>query len=171
MPAYRVDSQRSSMVVRARSTVHDTSTTWNGITGQLEADAATLDSAGATGSFHIDMMSYDAGDWLKNRKLKKDFDLAGHPTAAFELSSISDVKPGATDSARFSATATGVLRWRGKELTLTIRGEGRLNADEIAATGTFDLDIRQLGLQPPRFLMFKVEDEVTVEVTLHARAI
>ena len=180
MPVYRVDSQRSRIVVRARSSVHDTSTTWSQITGQLDADAATLDSAGATGSFQVDMMSYDAGDWLKNRKLKKDFDLPGHPTATFELQQVSDVKPAGpaasgdapgSEAARFSATAIGLLRWRGKELTVTVRGDGQMTGDALHADGAFELDIRQLGLQPPRFLMFKVEDEVTVEITIHARAV
>ena len=39
----------------------------------------------------------------------------------------------------------------------------------LAATGTFDLDIRKLGMAAPRFLMFKMEDQVRVEVTLQGR--
>ena len=33
-------------------------------------------------------------------------------------------------------------------------------------TGTFELDIKQLGLAAPKFFVFKMEDEVTVEVTV-----
>jgi len=41
-----------------------------------------------------------------------------------------------------------------------------LSATAFDATGTFELDIRTLGLQAPKVLMFKVQDEVTVEITL-----
>jgi hypothetical protein len=33
----------------------------------------------------------------------------------------------------------------------------------------FDLDVRSFGVDPPRFLMFKVENVVSVEVSLAAR--
>ena len=92
MPIYRVDSQRSGIVVRARSSIHDTNTTWDTLSGRVEADPATLDSAGATASLVVDMTSYDAGDWLKNRKLKKDLDLARHPIATFDVTALRDVR-------------------------------------------------------------------------------
>lgn len=168
MPGYRVDSAQSRLIVRARSSIHDTLTTWKSISGDIAADPGTLDSAGATASFTVDMTAFDAGDWLKNRKLKNDLDLANHPRATFELKELRDVKR--TTEGEFQATALGVLRWRGREVELTISGQGAMDADQVAATGTFDLDIRTLGVEPPRFLMFKVESEVTVEVTLRARA-
>ncbi|MCG8425199.1 MAG: YceI family protein [Proteobacteria bacterium] len=168
MPIYRVDSQRSGIVVRARSSIHDTNTTWDTLSGRVEADPATLDSAGATASLVVDMTSYDAGDWLKNRKLKKDLDLARHPIATFDVTALRDVRQ--KDRGQFSATADGVLRWRDRELSLTVTGQGIIDNTRIEATGSFDMDIRELGVQPPRFLMFKVANEVTVEVTLHARA-
>ena len=36
----------------------------------------------------------------------------------------------------------------------------------VEATATFELDIKKLGLSAPRFLMIKMEDEVSVEVTV-----
>ena len=53
------------------------------------------------------MTAFDAGDWLKNRKLRKDFELDGHPTATFTLERVSDV---VRDGAKFTAKAEGVLR-------------------------------------------------------------
>jgi polyisoprenoid-binding protein YceI len=151
----------SRLRVTARSKVHDTSTVWDTISGQVEADAATLASASAR--LAVDMSRFDAGDWLKNRKLRKDYELDQHARAEFELTALDGV---VADGDRFRATARGTLRWRGKVLPLAIAGEGRLAGDRIEATGTFELDIRALGLSAPRFLMFKVEDEVAVEVVL-----
>jgi polyisoprenoid-binding protein YceI len=158
----------SKLVVTARSRLHDTSTTWSAVSGDVEADPATLALTGAKATFTVDMTRFDAGDWLKNRKLRKDFDLDAHARATFELTALTDVVPGG--DGRFRATAKGVLAWRGRTLPLTIAGEGTLGDRDLRAVGRFELDIRQLGLAAPRFLLWKVEDEVAIEVTLHGSA-
>ncbi|HPH69573.1 MAG TPA: YceI family protein [Kofleriaceae bacterium] len=153
----------SQLSVKARSSVHDTVTVWNKVTGTLTADVETLATAGAEAAATVDMTEFDAGDWLKNRKLRKDYDMDAHPRATFELSNLSNVvRTGQT----FTATAHGVLGWRGKRVNVAIAGKGTLSATAFDATGTFELDIRNLGLQAPKVLMFKVQDEVTVEITL-----
>ena len=156
---YQVKS--GSLTVKARSRLHDTTTTWNKVTGDVDADAETLATAGARATFRVDMTAFDAGDFLKNRKLRKDFDLEKHPQATFTLTGLRDV---VGEGGKFRATADGVLRWRGREVTLTVAGEGTLDDKRLAAVGRFELDIRKLGMSAPRFLMFKMEDEVTVEV-------
>jgi polyisoprenoid-binding protein YceI len=163
---YRITA--GTLTVQARSRVHDTTTVWNKITGEVDADPDTLATAGATARFEVDMTAFDAGDFLKNRKLRKDFDLAGHPTAAFTLRSVTNVvRTGAT----FTATAEGVLAWRGKQVGLVLQGRGTLDAMTVEASATFELDIRDLGLSAPRFLMFKVEDEVTVAVEIRGAVV
>jgi polyisoprenoid-binding protein YceI len=157
---YRVESGR--LKVEARSRVHDTTTTWDKISGDVDADPDAIESAKAT--FTVDMTSFDAGDWLKNRKLRKDFDMDGNPRATFTLGRVSEV---VRDGAKFTAKAEGVLRWRGKEVALVLSGTGSLDAGRLEASGTFVLDIRQLGLSAPRFFMIKMEDEVAVDVSVH----
>ena len=158
---YRVSSGK--LTVQARSKLHDTTTVWDKVTGDVEADADTLATAGAHATFHVDMTSFDAGDWLKNRKLKKDFEMEAHPKATFELRAVKDV---VRDGAKFTATAEGVLRWRGKEVVLALAGRGTLDTMRVEASATFVLDIKRLGLQAPRFLMIKMEDEVSVDVSV-----
>lgn len=152
---------RGRLVVKARSSVHDTTTTWDKLTGEAEADPDAIDAA--TAQVTVDMTSFDAGDWLKNRKLRKDFALEDHPTATFQLEKVSSVQ---RDGAKFTATAEGTLRWRGKQVPLTLTGHGSLDDKTLSATASFELDIKLLGLTPPKLFMFKVEDVVTVEVTL-----
>jgi len=161
---YRVTTGR--LTVQARSRVHDTTTVWNKITGEIVADPDTLATAGATARFEVDMTAFDAGDFLKNRKLRKDFDLAGHPTASFTLERLTGVVRNGPD---FIATAEGVLTWRGRKVGLVLVGHGKLDDMGVNASATFELDIRTLGLSAPRFLMFKVEDEVTVAVTIEGQ--
>ncbi len=161
---YRVDSGK--LTVQARSKLHDTTTVWDKVTGEVEADANAIEAARAT--FAVDMASFDAGDWLKNRKLKKDFDMDAHPRATFELRAVKDV---VRDGAKFTATAEGVLRWRNKEIVLAIAGRGSVDDTRVEASATFELDIRKLGLSAPRFLMIKMEDEVSVEVSVRGAVI
>jgi polyisoprenoid-binding protein YceI len=153
----------SSLTVQARSMIHDTKTVWSAVSGDVTADPATLATTGAVATFDVDMTVFDAGDFLKNRKLRKDFEMEAHPKATFTLTGLRDV---VGEGGRFRAKADGVLRWRGREVPLVVDGEGTLDGTKLAATGTFELDIRKLGLSAPRFLMIKMDDEVTVKVKL-----
>ena len=171
---YRVTS--GTLTVRARSRIHDTTTVWNRVTGEIVADPDTLAGApvlapapadarpaGTSARFEVDMTAFDAGDFLKNRKLRKDFALEAHPRASFVLTALQGVVRTGT---AFTATAVGTLEWRGKRVELTLSGRGTLDPMAMEASATFELDIRTLGLSAPRFLMFKVEDEVTIAATI-----
>ena len=163
MPTYRV-AAGSVLTVKARSRIHDTTTVWDTIAGTVEVDPETVaTTSAATVDIAVDMTKFDAGDFLKNRKLRKDFDLEAHPRATFSLTGLEGVT---RDGAKLAATARGILRWRGKEVPLTIQGTGTLDARSLHVRASFDLDIRHLGLSAPRFLIFKMEDEVTIDVVL-----
>ncbi len=164
MATYRIDG--GTLVVKATSKLHDTTTTWNKVTGTVTADPETLGSVGATASFDVDMTVFDAGDWLRNRKLRGDFALDDHPRATFELRSLREVvRTGPT----FTATAEGVIKWRGKEAMVTMKGQGKLDDASVEASATFDFDIRKLGMTAPRFLVIKMSDEVTIEVRVKGK--
>jgi polyisoprenoid-binding protein YceI len=149
------------LTVKARSSVHDTTTVWDSISGNVEASADAIEQAKAT--FTVDMTKFDAGDFLKNRKLRKDFDMDGNPTATFTLDRVSDVQ---RDGTKFTAKAQGTLRWRGKDVQLVLTGSGSLDDTHVEAKASFELDIKKLGLSAPRFFVFKMEDEVAIEVSV-----
>ena len=168
MPRYRV-AAGSRLSVKARSRIHDTTTVWDSIDGEVEVDPDTVaTTAVARVAVGVDMTKFDAGDFLKNRKLRKDFALEAHPLASFALTGLTGVvRSGAT----FTATARGVLDWRGVQIELVLAGRGTLDDMRVEASATFELDIRRLGLSAPRFLMFKVEDEVTVDVAIRGTVV
>ncbi|MBT8495390.1 MAG: YceI family protein [Deltaproteobacteria bacterium] len=163
---YRIDSSRSKIVVMARSSVHDTETVWSKMSGYIEVDPENP-SAGATAVIDVDMSEFDAGDWLKNRKLKKDLDVSRYPKATFTLDSLADVKG---DTARTEAKATGTIDWRTRKAKVEATGHASLSASEVQAEASFDLDVRDVGVKPPKILMFKVEEVVSVKVELRASA-
>lgn len=167
MPLYRVDSGASRVESRARSSIHDTTTRWGALRGEIEASPETLAAEGARARFTLDMSDFDAGDWLKNRKLKKDLQLERYPEAVFELDALEAVEE--KEDGSFTARARGRIAWRGSEAEVVIEGSAKLDQSSLEARGRFELDVTRLGVSPPRFLMFKVEDTVEVEVELTAR--
>jgi polyisoprenoid-binding protein YceI len=159
---YRVTG---TVTVSARSNIHDSRAVWHKLTGQVNADPHALEAATATLS--VDMAAFDAGDWLKNRRIRNDFDVERNPTATFQLTRVTDVK---RDGNRFEATATGTLTWRGAEIPLTVAGKGVVDAQRLEAAASFSLDITRFGVKPPKILMFKVEDVVAVDVAIAGSA-
>ncbi len=166
MPQYTIDPQASKLTVKARSSVHDTEIVWTGITGTVDA-AAGEDAANMKASVSVDMTTADAGDWLKNRKMRKDMQFDKHAEAQFTLESVNDL---AQDGERMTATIHGTLKWRGKSVSVTAQGEGSLGARQLTAKGSFDIDMTKLGITPPKVLMIKVEDVVNCTIELLATA-
>ena len=164
MPSYTIDSQSSKLVVTARSSVHNTDTHWQGFSGNIDAEPGKLETLQA--SIAVDMTTADAGDWLKNRKLRKEMNFDKHPRASLAVESLSDVQQ---DGDSISATLHGTLSWRGKSVPIVAKGDGTLTDSELRASGTFDLDMTKLGIKPPKVLMIKMESVVSCRVELCAR--
>lgn len=166
LTTFAVDPAASRVVVVARSSVHDTETLWDKLSGEIEADPEKLGVEPTRASIVVDMRSFDAGDWLKNRKIKQDLDVAAHPNAEFVLEELTNV---VEEDGAFRAVAIGVLSWRGREVRIEATGVGAVSQDLIEASASFELDVTTLGVKAPKILMFKVEDVVTIDVTLVAR--
>lgn len=163
MTTYEVTSGR--IVVTARSMVHDTRATWDRVTGRVAVDLAAP-GAGATATLEVDMRAFDAGDRLKNWKLKSDLDPDRWPSATFRLTGLT---VGTQAGERLDARAVGQLGWRGREVEVTATGAGTLAAARLEADARFDLDVRTLGVTPPKVLLIKVDPIVSVTVTLAGR--
>ncbi|HET6612341.1 MAG TPA: YceI family protein [Kofleriaceae bacterium] len=156
------------VVVRATSSLHDTVTTWARVAGEIRADPDRLaDPGGAAVTVAVDMTDLSAGDFLRNRKLKKDLDVAAHPEATFRLARVVEVTRDERTGA-FEARAEGTLAWRGREVTLEVTGTGTIDDRHVDAQAAFSLDVTTLGVKPPRFLMLKVAEVVAVTVEIRA---
>jgi polyisoprenoid-binding protein YceI len=166
-PRYVIDGAASRVLVRARSSIHDTETRWSALSGTIDADPDDLAGGAVAAEIAVDMTRHDAGDFLRNRKLRKDLEVDRFPEARFRLAGLRDVV--ARGGGSFAAAADGAIAWHGREVAVVAAGEGAFAGDELRASARFELDVRGFGVEPPRFLMFKVEDVVSVEVSLVAR--
>ena len=156
--------QAGEVVVTARSSIHDTRTVFSRLSGTIAIDPAAPE-AGASAEVAVDMRAFDTGDRLKNWKLKSDLDPERHPTATFRLARL---EVAAAEPLR--AAASGTLAWRGRDVEVRARGEGTISPEAIRARAVFELDVRALGVEPPKIFFLRVESVVRVEVSLSARA-
>lgn len=154
---------RGRVVVKARSSIHDTTAVWSELSGTIDFDPARPEEAAA--EVVVDMRIFDAGDRLKNWKLKGDLEPDKHPHAVFRLSRLDGVT---ASGESLSATAIGSLEWRGKKADIRATGSATATPAKIEAKCSFELNVRHLGVQPPKILMFKVEEVVLVSVELSA---
>ncbi len=162
MAQYRVS--RGRVAARARSSLHDTTTTWTKLAGELEV-LPDEPMRAAQARIVVDMREFDAGDRLKNWKLRSDLEPDRHPEAVFTLSAIEEAQP--LGGGAWRAVARGTLAWRGRTTAVLARGEAQFADDSVHARATFSLDVTRLGVTPPKILFLKVENvvEVTVELT------
>ena len=159
--------QRGTVTVTARTSVHDTTTRFSRLAGTIDFDAD--DPAAARAELAIDMRAFDAGDGFKNWKLKDVIDADAHPTATFTLARFDEIRE--ATAGRWTATALGQVRWRGHQPMVKVKGQASVDRRTIDARASFDLDLRELGMTPPRFLLVAVDDIVSVQVSLFAAGV
>jgi polyisoprenoid-binding protein YceI len=159
--------QRGKVEVLAKSSVHDTTTQFSKLEGTIDFNPD--DTSTAKADLTVDMRVFDAGDRLKNWKLKSDIDPDQWPTATFTLARFEDIHE--ITAGQWSATAVGQLRYRGKSPIIKVKGKASVDRRSIDAKATFSLDMpKDLGMKAPKVLMFKIEDVVSVQVDLVAFA-
>jgi polyisoprenoid-binding protein YceI len=160
----RYKLQRGQVEVKARSTIHDTTTRFAKLEGTIDFDA---DATAAThADLALDMRVYDAGDRLTNWKLKSELEPDKHPTATFTFARFAEIHE--VTGGNYTAVALGQLAWRGKVTDIKVKGKATVDRRAIEATASFELNVRALGITPPKILMLKVEDVVLVQVSFFA---
>ncbi len=103
-----------------------------------------------------------SGNALQDREMWKLIDSRRFPTVAADLRSLE--QDGAAGRYKASGDITLAGRQRRYEGNLTLVHDGQ----RLRVEGELRVDIRDFGIVPPRFLMFKVEPEVNVRLHLVA---
>jgi hypothetical protein len=168
MPAGRYAITKGEVVVKIRSSIHDSITVWSKPGGFITLDPEAP-ANGPNSEITLDMRVFNAGDRLKNWKVKSDLEPDKYPEAKFQLSRIESLRE--PTAGTFEGIALGIILWRGKSAEIRAKGTAVIDRRTIEAKATFELNVRSLGVEPPKILMFKVEEVVTVEVTLAATAL
>jgi polyisoprenoid-binding protein YceI len=165
---YRIIPERSTVSIHARSNVHPIHTTTPGLEGFVDLEVASdggvdLD-AQTSAQLSLAVRRLSSGNSLEARELQKRIDGRRYPTITGVLEAIERAN---TDSCyRVTGTVTFRGRARRHQDEMSIR---RLDDDTLTLAGQSRFDIRDFGMEPPRFLMLKVDPEVQVAVDIIAR--
>lgn len=160
-------SADSKLDFEARSSLHPVHGSASNLAGFVDAefDGDAL-AADPPPKMHVEVPveQLRSGNTLQDREMWKLIDSRRFPIIVADLRSAeADAAPG---HYKASGDITLAGRQRRYEGLLTVEREG----ERLHVGGELRVDIRDFGLQPPRFLMFKVEPEVNVRLRLWAAA-
>src|SRR5690606_13688149 len=125
--------ERGRVLVTARSSIHDARTERSVVTGIAEVVPAEV-AVDPRLAVEVDMTRFDAGDLLRNRKVRKDREVDRHHLARVTLGGLEEVT---TTADGFAARVRGHLAWHDRSIEVVARGNGRLDGHGFQASATF----------------------------------
>ena len=163
---YEVSSPESSLVVDARSTLHNVKATTSDLSGYVvaawNADGSLAPAPPAVMHVEFPVDSVRSGNGIQDREMRKLVDSARFPKVAGDLRSVEHISPGRY-KASGEITLAGRARTYGGEFSIVKDG------DSLTVEGELGVDIRDFGLKPPNLLILKVDPVVRIRVRLVAR--
>lgn len=160
-----VSPSESKLDFEAASTLHPVHGSATGVSGYVDAEfaegALVIDPAPAM-HVEIPVERLRSGNEMQDREMWKLIDSRRFPILAADLRALAAGAGGDRYRASGDVTFAGRVRRYDGDLAIARSGDG------ILVEGDLALDIRDFGIQPPRFLMFKVLPDVKVRLRLRA---
>jgi DNA-binding PadR family transcriptional regulator/polyisoprenoid-binding protein YceI len=163
---FRLDPERSAVLIDVRSTVGPLSFGTLGVTGTFcvaMADGALHPDVVPSGRITIDVSALNSGNRLYDAELARRIDARRYPTAALELHRCETSGPGNRYRLAGELTFHGVTRLAEGTVKLDALSNRRL-----VVTGEQIFDIRDFAIPSPTMLMLRIFPDVRVR--LHAEA-
>jgi len=162
---FRISPERSELWAEARSTLHPVRIHTAGLEGVVEVEAgdgATPPRLGTPTHVEVETQRLRSGNALIDGELQRRLDARKFPHIRGELRSVA---ADATGRSRLTGELTlhGVTRTLDVEVTIR-----RLDSRTLQIDGGRAIDMRDFGLPPPSFLMFRMQPEVQVRARLVA---
>jgi DNA-binding PadR family transcriptional regulator/polyisoprenoid-binding protein YceI len=164
--SFRLDPERSAVLIDVRSTVGPLSFGTLGVNGTFRvaiADGALQPDVVPSGCITIDVSALNSGNRLYDAELSRRIDARRYPTAALELRRCETSGPGNRYRLAGELTFHGVTRLA--EGTVKIDA---LSNRRLVVTGEQIFDIRDFAIPSPTMLMLRIFPDVRVR--LHAEA-
>ncbi len=161
MREWVIDSKRSRIEVRAKSTLHDSRSS-GPLRGRVTGEPEALESS-AGGVVEVPVESFDFGNKLQTMAVLSKIDASRHPVARF-------VVAGAEVLSRnpWRVRVSGALDYRGRKTAFSFEATGSISETALEARAELPVNLPAIGVTPPSLLFMKVADEVLVSVVLVA---
>jgi hypothetical protein len=164
---FRLDSERSAVLIDVRSTVGPISFGTIGLSGSVEAvlvDGVLQTDILPSGCLTIDVTGLNSGNRLYDAELLRRIDARRFPTASVELRECAPSGPGSRYHLAGELTFHGVTR--PAEGTVSVEA---LSEDRLVIAGEQVFDIRDFAIPSPTVLMLRIYPDIRVR--LHAEAV
>jgi len=148
----------------ASSPLHPITTVIGGVSGELSVNWAEPEKT-ATGTVRVNVSQLQSGGRVRDWNVRRHLDVKQWPESTFELETVS-----LGSQEPWVADIRGVLTFRGQTQSMALRATTDADEERIVVHSDFPLCLPEWGLTPPRFLVLKVEDVVSVHVHLYASA-
>ena len=164
MPRFRLVPDRSELWAEARSTLHSVPVHTTGLTGTLELEMHG-DRLVLVPPTHVELETQRlrSGNALVDGELRRRLDSRKFPCIRGELTRSTAGKGEGTARLTGELTLHGATRTLDVEVTLR-----QLDPRTLEIEGARAIDMRDFGLPPPSFLIFKMQPEVQVKLRLIA---
>ena len=159
MARYRLVPERSKIWADARSSLHPIKVETTGLEGFVEmtiVDGHIDTAAPVSGSIELDASLLKTGNGLYDRELANRLEMRKYPRVRGRVISVKALDSGAYH-------VQGEMTLRGQ--TSPVEGDVKMrmiDATTVEFQGEQTIDIRNFGLEPPKFLMLKVYPDVKV---------
>jgi PadR family transcriptional regulator PadR len=164
---FRLDPERSAVIIDVRSTVGPLSFGTKGVSGSIQAalvDGVLRTDITPTGRLTIDVTMLNSGNRLYDAELLRRIDARRFPTASVELRECAPSGPGLRYRLAGELTFHGVTR--AAEGTVCVES---LSDRRLVVTGEQVFDIRDFAVSSPTMLMLRIYPDIRVR--LHAEAV
>lgn len=158
MTRYTIDPAAATIAFNATTSLHPV-VAKAPVAGWFEAEIADgrfVPGSTLAGEFEIAVDGISSGNPLYDAETRRRIDVNAHPLIRAELAIAASVD-------ERSASIEGTVHFHGESVLL--EGELELGPGPVL-TGAGTVDIRWWGLKPPSLLVFKVQPEVLIEVSL-----
>ena len=167
MDRYRIIPERSTVSINARSNVHPIHSRTDGLEGYVDLELGpdgVLDlSVKPAARLSLPVRRLSSGNALEDRELQKRIDARRYPTISGVLDTIERADSDSKYRVSGEITFRGAARRHQDEMTIR-----RVDDETLVLAGHSRFDIREYGMDPPRFLMLKVDPQVDVAVDIIA---
>jgi polyisoprenoid-binding protein YceI len=166
MTRYRILAGRSKVETEMTSNVHPihaTAAELSGvIEGELGPDGRPDFESPHRARFLIPVESLKSGNRLQDAEMQRRMDARGHPNIEVTVSRAWREDGDGRSRAKFEVEAHGRARPYEGEFTFALDGK------RVIVEGEHAFDMRDFGVDPPRFLTLKVDPEVKVTLRIEA---
>lgn len=164
--SYLVDTEHSTVLVSARSTMGPILFEGRQIEGRIDADVrddVVMDRPPPSATLTVHMGSLRSGNELYDAELRRRVDVARHPTCRAELTELTALGHGRY-AVRGRVTVQDITRHLSGSVEV-----GMPSPERLTVIGEQVLDVRDFKMPTPQLLLVRIYPEVRIQLFLDAR--